>query len=152
MAESNNKNMGIVPVDVGRLSGGLQTMFNGMSEVFGSIGAGEEAVSMIRNATDAGTKTSHSAPERKKAVFEETATSENQKVSEKPQAAESSKKASGNSNLTLADLQKAAGTKIMADRKNQEKIQKIITSFGVTCLSDLPENKYEAFMTQLATL
>lgn len=152
MAESNNKNTGIVPVDVGRLSGGLQTMFNGMSEVFGSIGAGEEAVSMIRNAKNAGTESRYSVPKRNETSVDKPANSENQKAAEKPRAAESSKKESGNSNLTLADLQKAAGTKIMADRKNQEKIQKIITSFDVTCLSDLPESKYEAFMTQLTTL
>lgn len=149
MAESNNKNTGIVPVDVGRLSGGLQTMFNGMSEVFGSIGADEEAVNMIRNAKKVEIEASSPVTE-KKGASEEPASSVDQKP-EQPQTAESSKKASS-SKLTLADLQKAAGTKIMADRKNQEKIQKIISSFNVTCLSDLPENRYEAFMTQLTTL
>lgn len=182
MGMTGKEKAGNLPVDVGRLTNGMKTMFFGMSEIFGSIGAAEaadviadgraseahetpatppaSAVPVESVAPDTGKadalekehrkqeEPQNEAPAELDVSKQETAApeKEKQKVTEAP--APAAEKGS----LTLVDLQKIAGTKILANRANQAKIQKIITSFGVSKLSDLKETQYEAFMTQLAAL
>lgn len=136
-----------VPVDVGRLRNGIRTMFLGMSEIFDSIGAEEAAGIVTTGKAAAG----DALPADGKA--EEVSATQ----TEKPEQKEDQKPAADGeettkSTLTLADLQKVAGSKIIADRSNQVKIQQIIKSFGVDNLSALKKGQYEAFMTQLGAL
>lgn len=176
---------GSLPVDVGRLTNGLRTMFFGMSEIFGSIGAAEAAgviadgralethetpAALPASDTPAASdvpiapavekadalKKEHqkqAEPENETPAKSETpeqgSAASEQKESKNTEAPASAAEKGG---LTLVDLQKIAGTKILSNRANQTKIQKIITSFGVSKLSDLKESQYEAFMTELAAL
>ena len=55
--------------------------------------------------------------------------------------------------FTLDDLMKVAATKIKKDNKKySEKIGALVKTYGVTSLKELPEEKFEAFMTDLSQL
>lgn len=51
--------------------------------------------------------------------------------------------------ITHDDLQKIAAAKVKAKKGNTEKIGALIQTYGVTNLKDLPEEKFEQFLTDL---
>lgn len=54
--------------------------------------------------------------------------------------------------ITADDLLKIAAQKITANRKNSPKIKALLTSYGCGAISELPEEKREAFLNDLAQL
>ncbi len=54
--------------------------------------------------------------------------------------------------ITTDDLLKIAAQKITANRKNSPKIKALLTSYGCGAVSELPEDKREAFLNDLAQL
>lgn len=54
--------------------------------------------------------------------------------------------------ITADDLLKIAAQKITANRKNSPKIKALLTSYGCGAVSELPEEKREAFLNDLAQL
>lgn len=54
--------------------------------------------------------------------------------------------------ITQADLTKVIVSKIKLKRDNNAKIGKLLSAYGVSLLSDLPEDKYEAFLNDLSQL
>ena len=57
-----------------------------------------------------------------------------------------------NSSITYDDLTKIIVEKIKQDPANNQKIEAVVNSYGVSMVSQLPKSKYEAFMTELASL
>lgn len=54
--------------------------------------------------------------------------------------------------ITTDDLLKVAAQKITTNRKNSPKIKSLLTSYGCGAISQLPEDKREAFLNDLAQL
>ena len=54
--------------------------------------------------------------------------------------------------LTQDDITKVIVQKIKANRSNNEKIGQLLKTYGVARVSDLPVSKYEAFITDLASI
>lgn len=54
--------------------------------------------------------------------------------------------------ITVDDLLKVAAQKITMNRKNSPKIKALLTSYGCGAISELPEDKREAFLNDLAQL
>ena len=54
--------------------------------------------------------------------------------------------------ITVDDLLKVAAQKITTNRKNSPKIKALLTSYGCGAVSELPEDKREAFLNDLAQL
>ena len=56
------------------------------------------------------------------------------------------------STITLDDVTKIIVQKIKKDRSNNEKIGQILKTYGVVKVGELDEEKYEAFLTDVAAL
>lgn len=54
--------------------------------------------------------------------------------------------------ITVDDLLKVAAQKITTNRKNSPKIKALLASYGCGSVSELPEEKREAFLNDLAQL
>lgn len=54
--------------------------------------------------------------------------------------------------ISVKDLQKVAAQKITTNRKNSAKIQQLLTTYGCGTMSEIPEDKREAFLNDLAQL
>lgn len=72
-----------------------------------------------------------------------------QQDSTQPDASSKGKPAAS---ITQADLTKVIVSKIKLKRDNNAKIGKLLGAYGVSLLSDLPEDKYEAFLNDLSQL
>lgn len=169
-----------VPIDAGRLTDGLKTMFFGLSEVFASLGQQAQGEGFKRTADDIGVsgagntstnsnnisaaseadpanaadKASPSAKKPEKDLTAEAAEEAKKASGDTPKAAEKATedKPSKTSSVTMPEIIKIVTKKIEADRGNSTKIGDIVKSFGIGKLTELPEDKYEAFLTQLTAL
>ena len=178
--ESINANR-IVHVDLGRLSEGLALTFKGVTEVFESLGADEVpgfgTVSTTEPTTEPTTETVEDTPEgsqttsegvesaevdnseaKAKTASEEPNKAENDVAVEKDKVendkadkAEKAEKAAGSA-FTLNDIMKIAAQKMAKDAKVTEKIGALVKTYGVATLKELPEEKFEAFMTDLTQI
>ena len=67
--------------------------------------------------------------------------------------AEETENASGQASaITLDDVTKIIVQKIKKNRSNNEKIGQILKAYGVAKVGELPDTKYEAFLTDLSQL
>lgn len=82
-------------------------------------------------------------------------------VTEDPESVEPAKKAKASkknqeekhiSTLGQDDITKVIVQKIKKDRSNSAKVESILKTYGVARVSELPDEKYEAFMTDIAQL
>ena len=74
-------------------------------------------------------------------------------VEEQPaQKEEPKEKASTALSVTQDDITKIIVQKLKKDRSNNEKIGAILKTYGVAKVSELPAEKYEAFLTDLSQL
>lgn len=58
----------------------------------------------------------------------------------------------GEASITADDITKIIVQKIKQNRSNNQRIGQLLKTYGVERVSDLPEAKYEAFVTDLAAL
>ena len=54
--------------------------------------------------------------------------------------------------LTTDDLIRVVTQKIKKDRSNKEKVLALLKSYGAAKVSDIPADKYEAFLTDVSQL
>lgn len=150
-----NKKAGVIPVNAGELAGGLKKVFLGMAEVFDSIGVGDEFISTADKVHDevedqsgaGGSKADMAAGTHTEPAAEKPKEPE-KKAEAQPAPASEQKKPS----ITMQEIIGIVTKKIESDRKNSAKIGEIVKSFGISKLTELPENQYEAFLTQLTAL
>ena len=83
---------------------------------------------------------------------EATEITEATEKTEATKAAEAVETAETKSSITLDDITKVIVKKIKQDITNNKKIEEIVHNYGVSKVSQLPESKFEAFMTELANL
>ena len=65
---------------------------------------------------------------------------------------ESERQTASAPNVTQDDITKIIVQKLKKDRSNNERIGAILKTYGVVRVSDLPANRYEAFLTDLSQL
>ena len=71
---------------------------------------------------------------------------------EQPKKKAASKKQEPPAELTADDLIRVVTQKIKKDRSNKEKVLSLLKSYGAAKVSDVPPDKYEAFLTDLSQL
>lgn len=81
-----------------------------------------------------------------------TATVAPDSKSEEQAAAEAPKEETPAPSVTQDDITKIIVQKLKKDRSNNEKIGAILKAYGVAKVSELPTEKYEAFLTDLSQL
>ena len=138
MSDSTNTaaNSGSTPEEArANVAEGLQTMATGAMEVFSALydllDLNGTALSMATQPVDV-----------------EPAGSPNAEVPEQSEPAEQEP----TSTITPDEITKAAVALIKRDRKNSVKIQALLKTYGVSQMSSLQPDKYEAFMRDLDEL
>ena len=133
----NEDAVSTIAVNALKLSRGLKTTFEGIAQVFDSLGAETELRVSLSSA--------HAAPKQvESAEREQPPESQSKEPVALPEPAASS--------LTIDDITKVIVSKIKQDRSNNEKIEKLVQSFGVQSVKAIPPERFEAFMTELAAI
>ena len=122
---------------------GFSIMFDGMAE---QIGTGQQISEEYRDEKSAGKNEACTEGDSKGA---DTADSGNSDDAPPWEDADGKKTSA---TITVDDLLKVAAQKITMNRKNSPKIKALLTSYGCGAVSELPEDKREAFLNDLAQL
>jgi hypothetical protein len=150
-----------VSVDITKLGMGMKTIFSGCAMLFESLGVQGEALQQLNGLTDTAMKEEQagsSSKQTKQAAVDTPAKELPLKEDALPwntEAAASAEKAPNEPpavSITSDDLLKVASQKITTNRKNSPKIKALLTSYGCAAISDIPDDKREAFLNDLAQL
>ena len=167
----------MVMVDAEKLGQGLKTTFEGVAMIFDSIGV-DAGLDELKKSITTDTAEKPSQPEKpvtEKGAKEEIQVTENEDklgkvTSDDPADMQSEeikaedtgqdedtaigKGTEGKSpnNISQDDITKIIVQKIRVDRSKNETIGQILKTYGVSKVSDLPTEKYEAFLTDLAAI
>lgn len=149
-----------VPVNTEKLIDGLATIFSGVIQLLSSM-----EPDMAQQLTDAAIKgvQKGQTPETfNPDDFEEiitaddlpwdTETEQAEPPKEQPKKKAAAKKQEPPAELTADDLIRVVTQKIKKDRSNKEKVLSLLKSYGAAKVSDVPPDKYEAFLTDLSQL
>lgn len=161
-----------IPMDAKKLIDGLGTIFGGVSQLLAAMepGMAKELADMAINGVP-----KEKAPENfDPNDFEEiiaaddppwdTDTTEPAETKEQdtapapePEPAPPKKKAAAKkkpeqTELSSDDLIRVVTQKIKKDRSNKEKVLALLKSYGAAKVSDIPPDKYEAFLTDVSQL
>lgn len=132
---------------------GFSIMFDGMAEqmrqmegLAEQIGNGQQISEEYQDEKSAGKKEASTEAKSKGTDTADIGNSEDAP----PWEEEDGKKAPAV--ITVDDLLKVAAQKITTNRKNSPKIKALLTSYGCSAISELTEDKREAFLNDLAQL
>ena len=75
-----------------------------------------------------------------------------EKPKEQPKKKVAAKKQEPAPELTADDLIKVVTGKIKQNRANKDKVLALLKSYGAAKVSDIPQDKYEAFLTDVSQL
>ena len=75
-----------------------------------------------------------------------------EKPKEQPKKKAPAKKQEPASELTADDLIRVVTQKIKQNRSNKDKVLTLLKSYGAAKVSDIPADKYEAFLTDVSQL
>ena len=168
-------NAQMVTVDAYKLGQALKTTFEGMALVFDAIGTdaglgclakkdqtdGKDIQRGTEPAENAGDAEANGAPDGQPEEPADDAglpwggrtDSAGTGETDKDKQAEETENASGQASaITLDDVTKIIVQKIKKNRINNEKIGQILKAYGVAKVGELPDTKYEAFLTDLSEL
>ena len=152
-----------IPVDAKKLIDGLGTIFGGVIQLLNSMepGMAQQLADMAINgvpkpAADTGTENLNlddfeeiiSADDLPWDTEPETPAPE----LEQPKKKAKPKKQEQPTELTADDLIKVVTGKIKQNRANQDKVLALLKSYGAAKVSDIPQDKYEAFLTDVSQL
>ena len=141
-----------IPVDAKKLIDGLGTIFGGVIQLLNSMEPG-----MAQQLADMAI----TAPETiNPDEFEEILSADDlpwdtepeEKPKEQPKKKAPAKKQEPASELTADDLIKVVTGKIKQNRANKDKVLALLKSYGAAKVSDIPQDKYEAFLTDVSQL
>ena len=161
----------VVQVDAGKLAQGLKTTFEGVAMVFGSIGVdaginnlkenpalnGAAGKAETKEEKDAAKETRSEDPVNHNTTPADTASDPEVTKARKEdftaeKTDEQGKPEKEVPSITQDDITKVIVQKIKKDRSNNEKIGQILKTYGVVKVGELPVDKYEAFLTDIAEL
>ena len=159
MSERAENNL--VMVDLAELGRGLETTFMGVAMVFGSLGKSDAeiktALSGVAMPPVGATESAEPTEPAEKSVEAEAETP-NDAVAETPKSPGPKQEgdipatpgAAGS--VSADDITKVIVAKIKQKRSNNAKIGALLKTYGVEKVSSLPEEKYEAFLTDISQL
>ena len=154
-----------ITVDAKKLIDGLGTIFGGVIQLLNSMepGMAQQLADMAINGVPK--PAADTAPENLNIDdFEEIISAddlpwdtepeqpEETKPAEKPKPKKAAKKAEPTAELTTDDLIRVVTQKIKQNRANKEKVLALLKSYGAAKVSDIPADKYEAFLTDVSQL
>ena len=150
-----------IPVDAKKLIDGLGTIFGGVIQLLNSMepGMAQQLADMAINGVPK--PAAETAPENLNIDdFEEIISADDlpwdtepeEKPKEQPKKKASAKKQEPASELTADDLIRVVTQKIKQNRANKDKVLTLLKSYGAAKVSDIPQDKYEAFLTDLSQL
>ena len=150
-----------IPVDAKKLIDGLGTIFGGVIQLLNSMepGMAQQLADMAINGVPK--PAADTAPENLNIEdFEEIIsaddlpwdTEQEEKPKEQPKKKAPAKKQEPASELTADDLIRVVTQKIKQNRANKDKVLTLLKSYGAAKVSDIPADKYEAFLTDLSQL
>ena len=150
-----------IPVDAKKLIDGLGTIFGGVIQLLNSMepGMAQQLADMAINGVPK--PAAETAPETiNPDEFEEILSADDlpwdtepeEKPKEQPKKKAPAKKQEPASELTADDLIKVVTGKIKQNRANKDKVLALLKSYGAAKVSDIPHDKYEAFLTDVSQL
>ena len=150
-----------IPVDAKKLIVGLGTIFGGVIQLLNSMepGMAQQLADMAINGVPK--PAADIAPENLNIDdFEEIISADDlpwdtepeEKPKEQPKKKAPAKKQEPASELTADDLIKVVTGKIKQNRANKDKVLALLKSYGAAKVSDIPQDKYEAFLTDVSQL
>lgn len=149
-----------VPVNTEKLIDGIATIFSGVIQLLSSMEP--EMAQQLADAAIKGVQKEQTPETFNPDDFEEIITADDFPWDTEPEQAEppkeqqkkkaSAKKQEQPSELTADDLIRVVTQKIKKDRSNKEKVLSLLKSYGAAKVSDVPPDKYEAFLTDLSQL
>ena len=154
---------GPVPVDAKKLIDGLGTIFGGVIQLLAAMepNMAKELADMAINGVPKETAPEEINPDDFEEIIAaddlpwdtEPAQAEQQEApKEQPKKKAAPKKKQEQTTLTADDLIRVVTQKIKKDRSNKEKVLALLKSYGAAKVSDIPADKYEAFLTDLSQL
>ena len=163
MTETDKKNTlpEPIPVDAKKLIDGLGTIFGGVIQLLNSMepGMAQQLADMAINGVPK--PAAETAPETiNPDEFEEILSADDlpwdtepeEKPKDQPKKKAAAKKQEPASELTADDLIKVVTGKIKQNRANKDKVLALLKSYGAAKVSDIPQDKYEAFLTDVSQL
>ena len=150
-----------IPVDAKKLIDGHGTIFGGVIQLLNSMepGMAQQLADMAINGVPK--PAADTAPENLNIDdFEEIISADDfpwdtepeEKAKEQPKKKAPAKKQEPASELTADDLIKVVTGKIKQNRANKDKVLALLKSYGAAKVSDIPQDKYEAFLTDVSQL
>ena len=154
---------GPVPVDAKKLIDGLGTIFGGVIQLLTAMepNMAKELADMAFNGVPKETAPEEINPDD----FEEIIAADDlpwdtapkqpeepEAPKEQPKKKAAPKKKQEQTTLTADDLIRVVTQKIKKDRTNKDKVLALLKSYGAAKVSDIPADKYEAFLTDLSQL
>ena len=149
-----------VPVNTEKLIDGIATIFSGVIQLLSSMEP--EMAQQLADAAIKGVQKEQKPETFNPDDFEEIITADDLPWDTVPEQAEppkeqskkkaASKKQEPSAELTADDLIRVVTQKIKKDRSNKEKVLSLLKSYGAAKVSDVPPDKYEAFLTDLSQL
>lgn len=153
---------GPVPVDAKKLIDGLGTIFGGVIQLLAAMepNMAKELADMAINGVPKEQVPETINPDDFEEIISaddlpwdtEPEQPEEPKPAEKPKPKKAAKRAEPASELTADDLIRVVTQKIKKDRSNKEKVLALLKSYGAAKVSDIPQEKYEAFLTDVSQL
>ena len=154
---------GPVPVDAKKLIDGLGTIFGGVIQLLTAMepNMAKELADMAFNGVPKETAPEEINPDDFEEIIaaddlpwdtEPKQPEEPEAPKEQPKKKAAPKKKQEQTTLTADDLIRVVTQKIKKDRSNKEKVLALLKSYGAAKVSDIPADKYEAFLTDLSQL
>ena len=136
-----------IPVDTKKLIDGLGTIFGGVIQLLNSMepGMAQQLADMAINGAPKEQPSETINPDD----FEEILSADDLPWEDAPKE---QPKPEPKQTVTADDITKIIVRKIKQDRSNSDKIGTILKTYGVAKVSELPPDKYEAFLTDVSQL
>ncbi len=157
-----------IPVDAKKLIDGLGTIFGGVIQLLAAMepGMAKELADMAINGVPKEKAPKNFNPDDFEEIIAaddlpwDTDTTEPAETKEQDTAPEpeppkkkaAPKKKPEQTELSPDDLIRVVTQKIKKDRSNKEKVLALLKSYGAAKVSDIPPDKYEAFLTDVSQL
>ena len=154
---------GPVPVDAKKLIDGLGTIFGGVIQLLAAMepNMAKELADMALNGVPKETAPEEINPDDFEEIIaaddlpwdtEPEQAEQQEAPKEQPKKKAAPKKKQEQTTLTADDLIRVVTQKIKQDRANKEKVLALLKSYGAAKVSDIPADKYEAFLTDVSQL
>lgn len=151
MSVMSNTASQMVMVDITKLGQGLKSVFTGCAMVFDSLGVGG-AANLISGVSDTAKNQVEQMAEPQQEVKQEPTEKPAAEKSDEDAPPFDTEPAAPAVTISSDDLLKVASQKITANRKNSAKIKALLTTYGCSAISEIPDAKREAFLNDLAQL